>query len=224
MSDQPLNASTNAAEAVSAAQVKRYLQSHPDFFAQHPELLEGLRIPHQQKGAVSLVELQSEQLRSRLNQLQHQINELMSVAKHNERIYRIYADLNLRLFQCQTQAQIRSLLEDVLLEQLDLQDITLMRFDREPELSAEAKKQLEEKRFRQDMYYFGRLSQQERAWLFGEDSQVASVAMMLIGEQGELGLLVIGSSEDHHFHPGMDTLLINQLQKFMTLVLSQLEQ
>jgi len=35
-------------------------------------------------------------------------------------------------------------------------------------------------------------------------------------------MLAIGSQEDSHFHPDMDTLLINQLQQFLTLLIPQL--
>ncbi|MBT1064001.1 DUF484 family protein [Bowmanella sp. Y26] len=208
-------------ENLTSEQVRDYLLANPDFFLFYPTVLDTLRIPHQQKGAVSLIERQSEQLRLKVRQLQHQINELMSVAKQNERIYRIYADLNLRLFSCKSLFEVRSTLEQVLLHQLELHALSLKLFGFDDDLPETSKRLLLDKRFNHGIYYLGRLSQQEQTLLFGE-KRIESVAMMLIGERGEMGLLAIGSNEGHHFHPGMDTLLITQLQKFLTLVVPQL--
>lgn len=208
-------------QLVSAAQVKDYLLANPHFFVQYPGILDNLRIPHEKKGSVSLVERQAEQLRERVRQLQHQISELMAVAKQNERIYRIYADLNLRLFRCKSLFDVRTTLEQVMLYQLDLQAVSLKLFGFEDDLPETNKRLLLEKRFNNNIYYLGRLSKEEQTMLFGK-VQVESVAMMLIGERGEMGLLAVASREAHHFHPGMDTLLITQLQKFLTLVVPQL--
>ena len=202
-------------------QVRDYLLANPDFFLYYPGIVDLLRIPHQQQGTVSLVERQAEQLRLKVRQLQHQIGELMSVAKQNERIYRIYADLNLRLFRCRSLYDVRSTLQQVLLHQLELQAISLKLFGFEDDLPETGKRHILDKRFNSNIYYLGRLSQQEQQLLFG-DKRIESVAMMLLGERGEMGLLAIGSNEPHHFHPGMDTLLITQLQKFLTLVVPQL--
>ena len=49
-----------AVPELDALQVKDYLLANPDFFHQYPILLEQLRIPHQKRGTVSLVELQSQ--------------------------------------------------------------------------------------------------------------------------------------------------------------------
>ena len=45
-------------DTVSDEVVQSYLQSNPDFFARHGELLSSLRLPHITGGAVSLVERQ----------------------------------------------------------------------------------------------------------------------------------------------------------------------
>ena len=48
---------------IDAEQVAAYLLANPDFFTKFPQLVENISIPHINKGSVSLVELQSEQLR-----------------------------------------------------------------------------------------------------------------------------------------------------------------
>ncbi len=211
-----------ASDAVlTTEQVTEYLLSNPDFLVSHPHILNQIKVPHLLPGSVSLVERQAEQLREKVKILQKQLSELLSVAKQNERIYRIYADLNLRLFKCRTLVDVEQSLSDVLLHQLELDEISLKLFGSDNDLPETSKHHLLKKRFNDRIYYLGRLSNAEMAMMFNKKN-IGSVAMMLLGEQGEMGLLAIGSHQPHHFHPGMDTLLITQLQQFLTLIVPQL--
>ena len=78
-----------------------------------------------------------------------------------------------------------------------------------------------EKRFKTQRFFFGRLSDHERKLLFS-DQEAESVALLLLGDKGELGILAIGSKDSGHFHPEMDTLLITQLQQFLNILLAKL--
>ena len=78
---------------LSPQDVYTFLAQNPDFFIRYPELLEKIKIPHAQKGSVSLVEIQSEQLRKKVRQLNLKLSQLVSIAKQNEKIYRVYTDL-----------------------------------------------------------------------------------------------------------------------------------
>ena len=68
---------------IDAEQVAAYLRENPDFFSKFPQLIEKITIPHVHKGSVSLVELQSEQLRKKVRSLSHKLNQLISIAKQN---------------------------------------------------------------------------------------------------------------------------------------------
>jgi uncharacterized protein len=41
-------------------------------------------------------------------------------------------------------------------------------------------------------------------------------------ELGELGMLAVSSKDPSHFNPDMDTLLITQLQQFLSILLPKL--
>lgn len=47
-------------DLLAAHVIGEYLQDHPEFFQQYPQLLNSLRLPHQQRGSVSLIERQLE--------------------------------------------------------------------------------------------------------------------------------------------------------------------
>ncbi|MDP5190157.1 DUF484 family protein, partial [Rheinheimera baltica] len=71
-------------DLLAAHVVYDYLQDHPEFFQQYPQLLANLRLPHQQRGSVSLVERQLELQREKIQALEDDITRLMSVARQNE--------------------------------------------------------------------------------------------------------------------------------------------
>ncbi|MGJ8679151.1 DUF484 family protein [Paraglaciecola sp.] len=216
-----INTALETEEQLSAEQVAQFLMSNPDFFAQHPNLVAKINIPHAQKGSVSLVELQSEQLRKKVRTLNHKLSQLISIAKQNEQIYRVYADLNIRILKCTSMEDLILILEEVIQENLKLASVVLVPFKGAHALPEIQKRLFIEKRFKRDKFFFGRLSEHERKLLFA-DQDVKSVALLLIGDLGELGILAIGSTDAGHFNPDMDTLLISQLQQFMGILLPKL--
>lgn len=206
---------------VTTQDVHEYLKQHPDFFAQYPDVVEKLIIPHDKKGSVSLVELQGEQLRKKNRLLTHKLSQLISIAKQNEDIYRIYADLNIRLLACRLFSEVQNTLDEVVLEKLQLSAVTLKSFSGANALPEIQRMLFIEKRFKKECFFFGRLGQHEKQLLF-PSSDVESVALMLLGEKGELGILAIASCDPGHFNPEMDTLLITQLQQFLNVLLPNL--
>jgi len=211
----------NDTSELSSSDVSRFLLENPEFFAQHPDLLEKIKLPHEHKGSVSLVEIQSEQLRQKVRQLNFKLNQLVSIAKQNEKIYRVYTDLNVQLLRCESVAEVQFTLEDVLQERLQLSSAVIKSF-KGPHAIPELQQRLfTEKRFKNTNFFFGRLSQHERQLLFGE-SPAESVALMLLGDNRELGILGISSSDASHFTPDMDTLLLQQLQQVLNIILPEM--
>lgn len=203
---------------VTAEQVSQYLIENPDFFIQHPSILEQLQIPHAQKGSVSLVEIQSEQLRKKVRLLNYKLTQLISIAKQNEKIYRAYADLNLRLLTCDTMADILLALQETLQEELGLATVEFKAFKGPNALPELQRRLFLEKRFKDSPYFFGRLSEHERQLMFG--GQVAeSAALILLGNLRDAGILAVGSRNAEHFTPDMDTLLLNQLREVLNYIL-----
>ncbi|APD92668.1 hypothetical protein BM523_00905 [Alteromonas mediterranea] len=211
----------NDTSTLSSTDVHAFLLENPEFFAQYPDLLEKIKLPHEHKGSVSLVEIQSEQLRKKVRQLNFKLNQLVTIAKQNEKIYRVYTDLNVQLLRCESVAEVQFTLEDVLQERLQLSSAVIKSF-KGPHAIPELQRRLfTEKRFKNTNFFFGRLSQHERQLLFGE-SPAESVALMLLGDNRDLGILGISSSDASHFTPDMDTLLLQQLQQVLNIILPEM--
>lgn len=214
--------------ATDEGQVLEYLARHPDFFLRHPPLLDRLRIPHDQRGAVSLVELQMERQRERIEQLELEITELMQVASQNERLFRVYAGVYADLFECHNLFDLSRLLTRAFVQQLRLTAVRIWLNPNQVKVAEGEGLFLADQRQLDTLLttrlpgqesYQGRLSLGERQMLFGQDVLVNSVALLRLGD---LGLLAFASSDPGHFSPHNDTLLLGQLGRLLQLRLPEL--
>ena len=100
-----------------------YLQDNPEFFNRNPELVASLRINDQQRGVVSLVEKQQQQLRQKIHGLEDEITELLAIANHNEQLFGLYSDIYLRLLDCKSADELLECLLKTTTELLSLADL-----------------------------------------------------------------------------------------------------
>jgi uncharacterized protein YigA (DUF484 family) len=210
----------NATDAYLQDQlVYQYLLEHPAFFQHHPELLSRLRLPHAQRGAVSLVERQMELQRERVRGLEEDITRLMSIARQNEHIFFALNQLHLDLLAAHQKTDIRLALSAFANKMPQVHACNLIEFSHEAMGDHFTALQLMlEHRLQGRHYYFGRLNRDEMATLF--PPSIHSVALLMIsGNDSPLALLAFGSQLDDHFQPSMDTLFLDHIAKVLTLVL-----
>lgn len=210
--------------------VRDYLEKDPDFFSRHRDLLDKVRLPHAQRGSVSLVDIQLERLREQNRHLQEEITDLMTIAARNERIYRVYSELYVQLLECDNLEAVLQILETQLKNQLELPIVALRLCeerawdgDRQLALLRDEADKLINRRLQGHPYYFGRLTKAEQKLLFAEQS-VESVALILLGDEQRHGILAIGSNDPNHFQPNMDSLLLEQVRVLLSSKLPQLLQ
>ncbi len=75
------------ADALTAEVVAEYLRDNPDFFIHRRELVDRLALPTQEQGAVSLVHVQLNRQRQRIEELEEDITSLMSLAANNDKTF-----------------------------------------------------------------------------------------------------------------------------------------
>lgn len=204
--------------------VYQYLLEHPAFFQQHPELLSRLRLPHAQRGAVSLVERQMEMQRERVRGLEEDITRLMSIARQNEHIFFALNQLHLDIASAKQKTDIRLALSAFANKMPQVHACTLLEFSNESMGEHFSGLQLMlENRMQGRQVYLGRLNKEEMATLF--PTNIHSVALFLISEvEKPLALLAFGSELDDHFQPSMDTLFIDHIAKLLAVVLTRYDQ
>jgi len=205
--------------------VSAYLQDNPEFFHRNNELMTGLRLSDSQRGTVSLVERQQQQLRQKVHSLEDEITQLMSVASHNESLFMLYSDLYLRLIDCTSANELLDCLAQTTIELLSLSAFKLYLVDsaevKHESLSENDCQGVMQNRLAKSDYYFGRLQQSEQELIFSKSCAGSVVLVKLTHDQKELGFLAISSEDAHHFDPRMDTLLLSQFKRLVAKLLKQ---
>ena len=211
--------------------VAQYLANSPEFFLRHPELLGSLKLPDEEHGTVSLVQMQMQRQRQKIGQLEEEITQLMSIATHNEKISRTYGDLYPALLSAQSLAQLVRILGRVFRDQLRLNAFAIKLdtdyFDLPAQYALHSLDKstldgLRAQRIRNAEHYFGRIVSADKNAIFGEKALVNSVALIELGDQGCQGILAVGSANADHFVPEMDSLLLDQLCHIVAILLPRL--
>jgi uncharacterized protein YigA (DUF484 family) len=213
----PARSDTEAAQAVET-----YLVDHPDFFADREELVARLRVPHPDSGAaVSLIERQVSMLRDENQRLSRQMEELLAVARDNERLNERLHHLTLNLIDSATFEEVVDVLEDELHDQFRADAVELRLFsalELEQQLAFESDRgePAEAAKFREFLDrgrpVCGHLSPDQLVFLFGPQAEeIGSAALIPVRGEGIVGVLAIGSRDPERFHVGKGTHFLARL-------------
>lgn len=220
------------AEPMKAAVVEDYLRQHPEFFENHLELLEVLKVPHPTGPAVSLVTRQVHQLRDRNRRLQTQLNEILQIARENDSLHQRLHQLTLTLLDAKGLEDTLAGLEWGLHEYFQT-DFVVLRIaapvietpvadlcvapDSEGMALIEAVLDAGSPRCAHPELNDGSF------FLFGRDApEVASYALIPLQHAALKGLLAIGSRDPERFSPGMGYLFLTQMGEVLSARLAAL--
>jgi uncharacterized protein len=200
--------------------VASYLADHPDFFERHASLLERLRLPHRAGAAtVSLVERQVAVLQDKNRGLERRLRELVDVARSNTVLSDKVHALAIRLLQAADTDTVLAGLEAGLREDFGASQAVVVllhntseivqrpatRFLRSADRGDPALKAFSTF-IQQGRPRCGRIRDAQRDFLFPDEAEgIASVAMVPLGRECEIGILAIGSSDSSRFNPTMST-------------------
>ena len=205
--------------------VMQYLLQNPDFFIRNARSVEQLHVPHPVKGSTSLVEWQLGRQRHQIAQLEEEITLLMEQASINESLFG-------RMIELQATLAAASSLQDMLnrlqrwARSLGLAGANVRLFSEGWRIGApsdfthlavsrSAFESMRIQRLGETPHYLGSLNGPELLLLLPQAKAVGSVALSLMGEQGELGVLIFSSRDSQHYQPGMGTVLLDQLAKML---------
>ncbi|MCG1034479.1 DUF484 domain-containing protein [Bacillus amyloliquefaciens] len=208
-----------------------YLLRHPDFFIRNARVVEEMRVPHPVRGTVSLVEWHMARARNHINHLEENISLLMEQASSNEGLF-------YRLLHLQYRLASASSLDEFLLRlhrwarDLGLAGATIRLFpDRwrigapsrftHLALSRQAFEPLRIQRMGQANHYLGQLNGPELLVVLPEAKAIGSVAMSLMGRDGELGVMLFTSRDPHHYQQGQGTQLLQEIAQMLPELLER---
>ncbi len=199
---------------VSSDDVVRFLEQHPVFFDQYPQLLERLHVPHGGNGAVSLVERQVKALRERQAVSRERLAELVRVARSNDLLAERIHKLTLRLLHARTIEEVRAQIEESMREDFGVTPYKI--------LLSGSELGVVESLLPAGRPRCGHFAESQRAALFGDDGvAVASMALVPIGAGASRGALVLGSTDPHRFNPGVSTDFLARIGEMISAALAR---
>jgi len=209
---------------VSADQVAEYLQQYPDFFHEHLNLLGDLNIPHPSGTATSLILKQVELLRTKHQDLEYQLNELLEIARNNDASFIRMHKLTLALLEASTLAEVVTNLNIVMAEYF-LTDFVAVRIVKEvtnPSISNLFIEPNSEnlkpflKVLASNQPKCGRATLAQAKVLFGDAAtEVKSCAIIPMNFTELDGILAIGSRNEDRFHHSMGNLFLTQMSEII---------
>lgn len=215
-------------EKLSDKEVEEFLRANPEFFENHTELLMDLRIPHPNTGsAVSLIEHQVELLRKQNTKIQKQLDELIQIARENDRLSKSMHQLILSLMGTKNLNEALTLLYNNLRTDFSA-DAVCIRFLAQPksakltdnkEFSADVGLMTKHfgRQLKEGKAICGRAKTEQKKILFEEQGgKVKSLAFIPLKFTNSAGFLAIGSYDERRFHSGMGTLFLNQLGQIVS--------
>jgi len=113
------------AELLDGDDVAQYLRDNPEFFAERTDLIAEITLPHDAGGAISLVERQIAVLREQKQDLQHQFQELLHIARDNEQLNERMQRLTLSLLEIDDLEESMSMLGTVLAEEFTAETVSI---------------------------------------------------------------------------------------------------
>lgn len=202
-----------------------YLQKNPEFFIRNAHAVEAMRVPHPVRGTVSLVEWHMARARNHINVLEENMSLLMAQANANESLF-------YRLLHLQGRLVAATSLDDMLMRfhrwarELGLAGATVRLFpDRwrlgapssytHLALSRQAFEPLRIQRLGQEQHYLGTLNGPELLVVLPEAKAIGSVAMSMLGRDGDLGVILFSSRDVHHYQQGQGTQLLQEIALMM---------
>ena len=208
-----------------------YLLRHPEFFIRNARVVEEMRVPHPVRGTVSLVEWHMARARNHINHLEENISLLMEQATSNEGLF-------YRLLHLQSRLASASSLDEFLLRlhrwarELGLAGATLRLFpDRwrigapsgftHLALNRQAFEPVRIQRMGCENHYLGLLNGPELLVVLPEAKAIGSVAMSLMGRDGDLGVILFTSRDPQHYQQGQGTQLIQEIAQMLPELLER---
>lgn len=208
MSTQPLE--TNPV-TLSDATVADYLRRHPDFFLRHDYLLTDLELPHDAKGAVSLIERQVAVLREQRQELKRKLQHLTQTARDNEHLLERIEQLILGLLESRGSEALLRRLREGLREDFHADAVELKLFAGDGTKARESFTKVIER----GEPVCGHIAPAQAQFLFGKAAdELASGAVipLFAPDSGQcLGMLGIGSVDPRRFHAEMGTTFLRYL-------------
>ena len=211
--------------------VIEFLSGNPDFLIKHPELLEVLEVSQGVTGATSLLERQVSLLRGKNNNLESQLENLITAARSNEQIMKRLQHLTLELLRADSLDMLLSTCQDVLRGEFNADFVSFRLFQDKPGtdmpglhfVKSNHAMMIALRGLIDDMKpVCGPCPEEQLNFLFRENgSRIKSVALIPLQCDHSIGLLALGSLEEERFNTSVGTVFLSHLGELIATTIAQ---
>ena len=215
-------------DASKELQIRKYLRENPSFFIDNEEVLTELKIPHQEKGTISLIEKQLEISKKKEREAQEKIRKFFENAKENAAIFRksqsflkeaIMGDSENRFFESlhsatHTHLQCEYSLIILGRDELEISSSILVR-----KKNSLSKYNLE--LFKSTSPILGSLSKKQRQELFLQNIEKASsfAVVPIRDNRSEIALFTLGHEDSEFFSERKETFFLEFLADMFSILI-----
>ena len=207
--------------------VKRYLHKNTDFFERNADLLLELKVPHATGEAVSLIEKQVSVLRERNTELRRKLSELLHNARENDRLFERSKRLILSLLEANELGDLIDALYYSLDKEFNIPFAKLILFKPAEQytnahhLSYAEVEPVLGRHLRAKRVVSSTMTDEEKAFLFSDQKDVASAALAVLYYKEPLGILAIGNPDAAHYHSGIGTLFLSHIAEVLNRLITR---
>jgi hypothetical protein len=214
---------------MKSEEVALYLQTNPQFFEEHADLMAHMVIPHPHGGrTISITERQMLSLRDKNKQLENKMGELLQFGEENDQISEKMHRLGVAMIAAATFQSVLHTLNFHLRDDFAIPHVALRLWDRPegteemPEF-ADVSRELQTFAETLNQPYCGPTSGFETSSWFGDASKhVRSQALIAMRNGGgTVGMIALGSEDAQRFYSGMGTLYLERLGEMASAALAR---
>lgn len=209
---------------ITAQEVELYLLHNPDFFGGRDRLIKKLHVSHESGSAISLLERQNELLRKQAEKLEKRLDDLISNARNNDRMFQHVQKLVLTAITAKDLQELEIILKDTLCQYFNVDAFRLFITDVGegvtqvllPDQVIESLEAIDRLLSGKDGSFCGGLNEQVLAGLFDSELEQGSVAISKNSYQGAVVTICLGSRDQGYYRNSMDTLFLNYLSEVVS--------
>ena len=200
-------------------EVELFLLDNLDFFESRESLVGEMKFRHSSSSASSLLERQINKLRDEQSNLMDLLSSFVNTAQLNEDLFKKSKELTLSILGASSRNQIKDIVQKSFTENFGVNNCKLDFYSNSDIDEIEDKTGMS---FHKGSVHCGSFSKEKMEFLF-KDKNVESVALAVLIDSKEIGILMLGSYERTRYLGDEDTTFIEYIRDILEKKLESID-
>jgi len=200
-------------------EVELFLLDNLDFFESRESLVGEMKFRHSSSSASSLLERQINKLRDEQSNLMELLSSFVNTAQLNEDLFKKSKELTLLILGASSRNQIKEIVQKSFTENFGVNNCKLDFYSNSDIDEIEDKTGMS---FHKGSVHCGSFSKEKMEFLF-KDKNVESVALAVLIDSKEIGILMLGSYERTRYLGDEDTTFIEYIRDILEKKLESID-